>query len=272
MKRGVEYVLSRLGLGVTSAQNLTNLRTAQEELFEFKASVFGSQMRKSFPVADVSKALAEIRGSTAQLHQDLITLLLLDFKTNGYFVEFGATNGIKFSNSMLLETRYGWTGILAEPGRSWHKKLKANRSAIVETRCVWKNSGEILKFNETEIGELSTLEIFSTADLHADARTLHNSYNVETISLQDLLEENLAPTNIDYLSVDTEGSEFQILNSFNYDNFKFKFISCEHNFTESRELVRELLEANGYVRILEDISLFDDWYIDQSLAKTKGFI
>jgi FkbM family methyltransferase len=272
MKKVIERILSLAGIALTSSQNLADLRTSQEEFFDFKSIVFESKAKNNFSVEGVGRAVGEIRRSTAQLHQDLITLLLLDFKNDGYFVEFGATNGIKFSNSMLLETSYGWHGILAEPGRKWQKELKKNRSAIIETRCVWKNTGEFLEFNETEVGELSTLEMFSSSDLHANSRKSGVRYEVETVSLEELLEVNQAPTHIDYLSIDTEGSEFHILKGFNFTKFTFSFISCEHNFTDSREQVRDLLESKGYVRILEEMSSFDDWFVSSSLAKTKGFI
>jgi FkbM family methyltransferase len=272
MKRVLERVLSWAGLAITSQKKLADLRSAQEEFFELKTSVLGSKISDSFASLDISKALGAVRSSNAQLHQDLIALLLLDFKTSGYFVEFGATDGVKFSNSLLLESEYGWTGILAEPGKNWHKELKRNRNSIIETKCVWKNSGDILMFNEAEVGELSTLDQYSSGDLHANSRVSGERYEVETISLQDLLMKNNAPLNIDYLSIDTEGSEFEILRGFDFQKYQFGFISCEHNFTENRELIRELLVKNGYVRILEEVSLFDDWYINCSLAKSKGFI
>lgn len=272
MKRLINRLLSFLGLAVTSPDNLAELRTSRAELFELKSIIFESKVKNFFSGDQVNRAVDEVRSSTAQLHQDLIALLLLDFKTHGYFVEFGATNGVKFSNSFLLENSYNWRGILAEPGRKWQKDLKQNRKTTIETRCVWKKSSEFLEFNETEIGELSTLELFSSSDLHAEARKSGARYMVETISLTDLLEIHQAPSYIDYLSIDTEGSEFYILEDFDFSKFTFSFISCEHNFTASRDQVRKLLESKGYIRILEEISLFDDWYVSSSLAKSKGFI
>jgi FkbM family methyltransferase len=272
VKKLLARILVRVGLGLTTAKKLATLRSSQEELFVLKSSNFNSKISKYFSGEDIYRALAEIRNSRAQMHQDLIALLLLDFKPSGYFVEFGASDGIQFSNSMLLESEYGWTGILAEPGKKWHKQLKNNRNSFVETKCVWKSSGEVLVFNETEVGELSTLEMFSSSDFHGSYRISGNRYNVETISLIDLLDKYKAPVDIDYLSIDTEGSEFQILESFNFDKYKFKFISCEHNYTENRELIRSLIESKGYVRVLEDMSLFDDWFVDRSLAKSKGLI
>lgn len=272
MKKYISRIVYRLGLGVTSAKTLANLRASYEELFELKSSNFKSKTSSYFPEDDISRALAVIRKSKAQLHQDLIALLLLDFKPNGFFVEFGASDGVQFSNSLLLELDFGWTGILAEPGRKWQKKLKNNRSSLVETKCVWKHSGEILVFNETEIGELSTLDMFSSSDFHGSYRKSGKRYNVETISLTDLLDKYNAPFHIDFLSIDTEGSEFHILESFNFEKYIFNFISCEHNYTENRELICALLESKGYVRVLKDVSLFDDWFVHQTLAKSKGLI
>ena len=57
-----------------------------------------------------------------------------------------------------------------------------------------------------------------------------------------------APKLIDYLSIDTEGSEFEILKNFDFNNFKFRVITCEHNFSDNREKIYKLLTDNGYIR------------------------
>ncbi len=79
--------------------------------------------------------------------------------------------------------------------------------------------------------------------------------------MTDLLVEHNAPGMIGFLSIDTEGSEFDILAGLDFDRFKFRVIACEHNHTPMRQKVFELLTAVGYERRLEDISLFDDWYV-----------
>ncbi len=274
LKKQLIKFLFSCGVGITSARNLEILRENQAELLTIQRYLdFNAKLDSASLPDEVRRPnLIEFSGSTGQLNQDLVALMFLDFEKDRYFVEFGATDGVRFSNTFLLESRYNWKGILAEPGRNWHQALKSNRKCVIETKCVWKKSGEILKFNETEIGELSTLDIYSAADLHADSRSSGRRYDVETISLQDLLEVNCAPAVVDYLSIDTEGSELQILEGVDFDKFSFEFISCEHNFTNSREHVRKLLEKNGYVRILEEMSSFDDWYISQRLAKSKGLI
>jgi hypothetical protein len=81
-----------------------------------------------------------IKLSKAQIAQDLFVLSELGFKKSGFFVEFGATDGVQLSNTHLLETEFSWTGILAEPGRNWHKELEKNRNASIEKDCVWSVS------------------------------------------------------------------------------------------------------------------------------------
>ena len=74
-------------------------------------------------------------------------------------------------------------------------------------------------------------------------------------------EAQKSPTTIDYLSIDTEGSEYDILKSVNFDKWEFRIITVEHNYTANRNLIYNLLTANGYKRIFENISLMDDWYV-----------
>ena len=68
-----------------------------------------------------------LKESQSQIRQDLFVLNELDFKKFGFFVDFGATDGIGFNNSFLLEEKYNWQGILAEPSKKWHKDLFLNR-------------------------------------------------------------------------------------------------------------------------------------------------
>lgn len=203
--------------------------------------------------------------SQSQLRQDLFVLSETSFKRNGFFVEFGATNGIDLSNTYLLESQFGWTGILAEPAKLWHDDLFANRKSHIATDCVWTSTGEKLLFNEVTNnylkGELSTIDSFSDSDHHKSGRMLGKKYQVSTISLLDLLKKYNAPKVIDYLSIDTEGSEFEILNAFDFNAFDIKIITCEHNHTPMQGKIFDLLTRNGYERKYSEFSRFDDWYV-----------
>jgi FkbM family methyltransferase len=213
------------------------------------------------PTKDAVPLIKYFTKSTSQLRQDLFVLAQLNFKTKGYFVEFGAANGIDLSNSYLMEKEFGWTGILAEPAKCWHVQLKRNRKCNIETDCVWKDSVSTITFNEVGIGELSTIDGFGDDDEHQESRKRGAKYSVKTISLNDLLEKYKAPHDIDYLSIDTEGSEYEILSNVDFSKYSFKVITVEHNYTPMREKILDLLTKNGYKRVFEDASRFDDWYI-----------
>jgi FkbM family methyltransferase len=213
--------------------------------------------------ANLKPMIALIGKSKSQLRQDLFILSETKYKRGGYFVEFGATDGINLSNTYLLETEFSWKGILAEPANAWKLKLHENRpNAFIETLCVWKDSNSLLTFNETDYPELSTIDIFSgNDDWYVNSRQEGKKYKVQTISLNDLLRKYQAPKYIDYLSIDTEGSEYEILKSFNFSEYSIGIITVEHNYTPQREMIFELLTSQGYKKKYENISNFDDWYV-----------
>jgi hypothetical protein len=62
---------------------------------------------------------------------------------------------------------------------------------------------------------------------------------------------------IDYLSIDTEGSEFMILKDFDFARYTFRVITVEHNYTSQRRELFELLTSVGYQRVYPEISQFD---------------
>ena len=209
---------------------------------------------------ELRKTLDIVAKSPSQLNQDFFVLHELGWETGGFFVEFGATDGYTLNNTWLLEKEFGWTGILAEPSRSWKSALEnSGRSAKLELDCVWSESNAKLTFEEAPWGELSTIQSFGGGDFHD--RVNSKTYEVRTVSLNAMLERHGAPRQIDYLSIDTEGSEYDILAATDFDKYSFRCITCEHNFTKNREKIHDLLTAHGYIRKFEEFSQFDDWYV-----------
>lgn len=251
-------ILRKFGIEIVRESTLRRLVAAERR---FVGQCGDAAFLATMPAQYTHRLLELLPKSKAQLRQDLFVLAATEFKSGGYFVEFGATDGLGLSNTWLLESEFAWSGILAEPGRRWHSDLRSNRRALIDTRCVWSASGKNLSFNETQVGEYSTVQEFSDSDLHAAARQVGDVYDVESISLTDLLLAHSAPTTIDYLSIDTEGSEFEILRAFDWGRYRFRVITCEHNHTRSRKDIFDLLSRNGYKRVFEEVSEFDDWYV-----------
>jgi FkbM family methyltransferase len=261
-KDAIKSVLKSLDIGITRYRTLERLRgleSAQNDI-EFLQTLYHPGVAPA-ALQYLHKCLECMPKSKSQYRQDLFVLSQLGFKTKGFFVEFGATDGVGLSNTFLLEKEFQWTGILAEPARCWHDALRRNRAAIIETCCVWRDSHSTLTFNEVENAGLSTISTCNDCDLHQAARRNGSVYTVKSISLLDLLEEHNAPTVVDFLSIDTEGSEYEILGSFDFSKFRFRVITCEHNYTPMREQIFQLLTKNGYSRVFQQISYNDDWYI-----------
>jgi FkbM family methyltransferase len=242
------------------------IKTEQLDNLYFSASVRDAVARWTRPVVppELSQFILSqllTTKSSSQLQQDLLALFISQLSENDerYFVEFGACDGITYSNSCILERQYAWLGLLAEPARQYHELLKTNRKCIIETRCIWEKSNEKIQFSENSEGEYSSIEGFKSNSYEEKKKS---TYQVETISLNDLLLVYGAPYKINFLSVDTEGSEWEIIKDFNFDQYRFDFISIEHNYSDKRDRIHTLLSSNGYSRILQEVSGFDDWYVD----------
>jgi hypothetical protein len=74
-----------------------------------------------------------------------------------------------------------------------------------------------------------------------------------------------APAEIDYLSIDTEGSELTILRALDFNQWRFNVITVEHNWVQSaRDGIYSLLTSHGYARVLTEFSHREDWYIREA--------
>ena len=254
IKSILKKILSKLGYICIKNETYNNLYSNADTIQRYAIlKHINSSLKKKY--------LHNLDLSKSQIKQDLFALCVARFKKKGYFVEVGAANGIYNSNSFLLEDKFGWKGLLVEPAKIFKKELKKNRKAKIENRSLWSESKKKLKFNETKNKQLSTFKYLADCDNQKENRKLVNSYFVETITLLDLLKKFKAPKFIDYLSIDTEGSEYEILKSFDFKKYKISTITVEHNYGANRGKIFDLLISQGYERKFKDLSQFDDWYV-----------
>lgn len=213
-------------------------------------------------------ALNRAHLSQSQIMQDLWVLFELSEKRGGYFVEFGATNGVTMSNSHLLEKQFGWHGLLAEPNPAFHARLRRERTCLISHACVHAETGGAVPFLCTEKPAFSRIASIRPDDVfeREGRREARREIEVPTISLNDLLDEARAPERIDYISIDTEGAELDVLSTFDFSRRRVALFTVEHNFTPERAGVQALMTANGYSRRFPEFSRFDDWYIDDGIA------
>ena len=210
--------------------------------------------------AFLSVVVAHAARSSAMQFQDLWVLHELGEKRGGFFVEFGAADGLDLSNTLLLERDYGWTGILAEANPAYVVALKQNRPAArISTRCLWSRSGETIAFAQTRNPLFSAVVSVASSDLDRRKRMKSRRIEVETISLNDLLTQHEAPAEIDFMSVDVEGAELEVLRAFDFDRWRVRLFSVEHNHRAEAE-IDALMQQRGYERRLPQFSMHDAWY------------
>jgi FkbM family methyltransferase len=202
--------------------------------------------------------------SHGELKQDILALFITNSKQSGYFVEFGAMDGIRASNTLLLERHHGWTGIMSEPNPRYNKSLPENRRCQIDLRCVSNTTGDTVKFQCADQSGWPGM----VGHIYNESNSRGNVIDVETITLNDLLDQHDAPSQIDYISVDTDGSEPMIMQGFDFSRHNATMWTIEHNQMAWRKDICRLMEQNGYRRVLEGFSGYDDWYVmEQQLER-----
>ena len=201
--------------------------------------------------------------------QDIYVTRILKEKRDGYFVEIGANNGYIMSNTYLLEKNYGWKGICIEATPYKITELTNNRpNSICISNAIHSESNLELDFTINMFDILNVITEY--AEIGVDFLTQSGEIiKVVTRSLTDILNDNNAPENIDYLSIDTNGSEFKVLEGIDFTKYKFNVITVKNSLIEERQnRIKEILTSNGYsvqqtVNMVDNIS--DDIYVPNSI-------
>lgn len=190
-------------------------------------------------------------GGNAACGQDVYIAELLSNRRDGIFVDIGANDGVTISNTLYFEKNLGWKGLAIEPMPAMFQKLKNNRTCQMLNACITKEKGRA-KFIELTGGPnmLSTLESNATGLTKRRIRknlqrhkTTSSIIEVDCLPFEEAM--NIAGiTQIDFLSVDTEGGELDILKSVDFRKHPTKVISVENNYYTDD--IREYLESQGF--------------------------
>lgn len=209
----------------------------------------------------------------SQDNQDLFVLYFTNFAgKKGFFVEVGAGDGVDISNTYLLE-KVGWQGILVDPV-DYNSGAMKLRQCIKDNRCVYSKTGLKIPFAEnrytTTLPGNNNSQNFSGILKHLSGSVISDKFykvrDVETVSLNDILEQYNAPHKIDYISIDTEGSEFEIIANFDFNKYDVEIFTIEHNGANFREDLINLLNYRGYFRMPNVnqggfVPFHEDWFI-----------
>ncbi|MFY0625279.1 MAG: FkbM family methyltransferase [Reichenbachiella sp.] len=163
--------------------------------------------------------------ATSQDGQDMIVLGLLNNKRNGTFVDLGGSNGVKSSNTYYLENKFGWEGLCIEANPRFYKNLVKNRNCKTLFSCV---AGENKKVYFNNDGATGSIDESGTA--------------MDAVPLSQILKSQNMPSIIDYLSLDVEGYEEEILIDFPFDKYRFNVMTIER----PSDALHDKLLTKGY--------------------------
>lgn len=189
--------------------------------------------------------------------QDEWVLERLGGKRNGFFVDAGAHDGYLCSNTWRLEKNRGWKGICIEASTPNFAALVKRRGCRCVKACLHSERVDVRFF-----------EFGVTSSVVSDGREIGEV--VPGIPLADVLEECGAPPVIDYLSLDIEGHEHEVMRVFPFDRWSFRTVTVEHNEYSvgpaNKLRLRELFTANGYTLDRGDVctpdgKCYEDWFV-----------
>ena len=183
----------------------------------------------------------------------LETNIFKGFK-NGFFVDVGAHDGISINNTLYFERYNGWTGINIEPIESVYNKLVTNRPFCININCAVSNTDGNAEF----ILNKGYTEMISGLKSSYDGRHLSrlqkenimtNStteiVNVCTKRLETIFDEQ-GVTCVNYMSVDVEGGEYDVIKSINFDKVFIDVIGFENNYNDMSVPIVKYLESKNF--------------------------
>ena len=186
------------------------------------------------------------------------------------FVEVGACEPYVASNSAYMEKELGWTGLCIEPHPIYFKKLSESDRTCTKLNFAANDFDGDVEFVSVE-GQSSMISGIKEnyPPHHYERMVSETTQNKDTVNfisvpcrkLNTLLEENNM-YKVDYMSIDTEGSELKILKALDFDKFKIKLLGVEQNIDSDNSVV-EFLQTKGYKYLGKVCS--DQFFLNESI-------
>jgi FkbM family methyltransferase len=193
----------------------------------------------------------------SQYDEEDFLLKYFNKKNNGILIDIGAADGKTNSNSRYLIEFCNWSGILIEPHPEYYKSLfdlyKNNNNIKLYNIGIFniKMHLPFYKFGNVEEGQVSTFsESFKNKVESYHGNKYSESINIECNTITNILQENNL-FNIDFVTVDCEGLDMEVLESNNWDIFRPKLICIEHSI--DKILLSNFMNSKNYTKIYENI-------------------
>jgi FkbM family methyltransferase len=205
----------------------------------------------------------------SQIDQDKFVHQLFGNLKNRIFVDIGAHDGISYSNTYFFEKNLDWKGICVEPNPDQFAKLVKNRLCACVQACVANFSGKALfqkitgnPGHEWASGLSGLVSKYDNWHLNSFGNFINQNTSCEYIEVDclpiaDILDQ-YGIRHIDYLSMDTEGGELEILKSIDYNKYEIVLIDVENNSNDPA--IAEFLKTKNF-SLIKKIQ-WDDIYVN----------
>lgn len=201
----------------------------------------------------------------SQFQQDeyLETNIFKGYK-NGFYVDVGAHDGVSINNTLYFEKNNNWTGINIEPIKIVFDRLVSNRHTNINYNCaVCNQDGETdflcnTGYTEMISGIKDTFDTRHLERLESENRGYGSTtevIKVNTKKLETIFDENNV-SHVNYLSIDVEGAEFEVIKSINFDKVFIDVIGFENNYNDVSIPIVEYLENKNFVVIHTSLDIF----------------
>jgi FkbM family methyltransferase len=187
----------------------------------------------------------------SQHKQDEFVANYFNKKKNGVFFEAGALDGLEASNTLALERFFDWSGILVEPFSEQYKKVVINRPGCRSFNCALYNRDGFVTFQKNYGYGLNLSGIPETYHpRHAawidSSDTVKKLVTTSCRTVNSILSFT-GISRVDYMSLDTEGSEFQILEAIDFKLFDIELLTVEvSDYIEYENKIVTLMNTRGY--------------------------
>ena len=179
--------------------------------------------------------------SQTQANQDKIVVDLLHGKMQGYFLDLAANDALDMSNTYALERQYQWKGLCIEANPRFWRNLTFVRDCQVVGAAVGQTRMEQVSFEMAQWGGVGGGIVGSNFDNKRPTGS-NTAVSLYTVPLQEILDLHHVPHDIDYLSLDVEGAEDYIMESFPFDRYSVKIMTVER----PKPNFHNILKAHGY--------------------------
>jgi FkbM family methyltransferase len=182
--------------------------------------------------------------------EDLILNRLLNGQERGFYVDVGAHHPVRFSNTYLFYRR-GWRGINIDAMPGSMNKFNLIRPRDINIECGIAGDAGTLTYHRFNESALNTFDAIEAAHKNKPPYKLIDTLQVNVERLDIMLSQHLPlGQKIDFLSVDVEGKDEEVLRSNDWDQYRPRFILAETLRTDILSLskcpVVQFLRSVGY--------------------------